>query len=84
MADEIDWGEATNVREMTRPVQRERPIDLAVSKILGKPILTTDPRLISLVVKWKKAQASSPDSERMDNFLNNPDFLVELRKTFSQ
>ena len=81
---EIDWSEATNVREMNRPAKRVVAVDNEVSKILGRPILVNDPRLIALVVKWKKAQASSPEQDKMDNFLYNPDFLIELRKVFSQ
>lgn len=82
MNDDFDWISA---REMTMPkVGGIVPkIDIEVSKIVGKPVLVNDQRLMKLVVKFKKQTASSPDSERMDNYLYNPAFLKELRKTFN-
>lgn len=83
---DINWDEATNGREIRMPssIKLERKFDAEVTKILGKPVLVNDPRLIQLVVKWKKATASSADNMGvMDNYLHNPDFLVELRKVFA-
>jgi hypothetical protein len=83
--DDIDWNKATNARELSHQgaVKRELKFDAEVTKILGKPVLVNDPRLIRLVVQFKKQTASDPESDKMDNFLYNPDFLVELRKTFA-
>lgn len=83
--DEINWDEATNAREINArgAIKRELKFDAEVTKILGKPVLLNDPRLIRLVVEWKKKTASHPDSDKMDNFMYNPDFLVELKKTFA-
>lgn len=79
----VDWSEATNMREMNRPPKKEPRVDKEVSKILGKPIMVNDPRLIRLVVAWKNKTASSAENvEKMDNYLYNPDFLAELHKVF--
>lgn len=78
----VDWSEASNVREMNRPAKREPKVDQAVTQILGKPVLVNDPRLIGVVVRWKKAHGSSPEVDKMDNMLKDIDFLVDLRRTF--
>ena len=83
--DDINWDEATNAREMNSKgaIKRELKFDPDVTKIVGKPVLVNDPRLIALVVSWKKRTASSADNiDKMDNFLHHPDFLVELHNTF--
>ena len=80
------WDEASKLSDvLTGGAKKREPVfDQQVTKILGKPVLVNDPRLIQLVVKWKKATASSADNtDKMDNFLYNPDFLVELRKVFA-
>jgi len=57
---------------------REEPkIDPVISEIVGKPIKVTNPTLISIVVKYKKARG---DSDEPDNFLQNPDFIAELKE----
>lgn len=83
--NEINWGEASSLRDVRRPdvIKQERKFDAEVTKILGKPVLVNDPRLIQLVVKWKKATASSADNtDRMDYYLYNPEFLKELHEVF--
>ncbi len=83
---DIDWDTAPTSREALRPsaIKHERALDAEVTKILGMPVLVNDPRLIRLVVQWKKAHGSSPEIDKMDNFLYNPEFLVELRKVFGR
>lgn len=85
MEPEINWDDAINAREAVRPAMRrhEPQIDFEVTKLLGKPVLRNDHRLIQLVVKFKKMQGSSPELDRMDNYMYNPEFLTELRKTFA-
>lgn len=85
MNDDINWDDAVNAREAVRPAfrTREQQIDLEVTKILGKPVLKNDQRLIQTVVRFKKEHGNSPEIDRMDNYLYNPDFLVELRKAFA-
>ncbi len=56
------------------------PIDKAVSKIVGKNILAQDPKLYALIVKYK---AGKPQNSMIpDNFMDNPDFIKELKATF--
>ena len=82
MSEDFDWINAGDRRKPTvRP--REPKVDAEVTKILGKPVMANDPRLIRLVVEFKNKSGNSPDSDKMDNFLHSPDFLVALRKTFN-
>jgi hypothetical protein len=55
-------------------------IDMLISKIVGKSVYMSDPKLIQLIVKWKKNRPQ--DSEIPDNFLQNPNFIKELKETF--
>ena len=74
-----DW---INARDRFNPpvVERIGPvIDKAVSDIVGKPIITTDPRLIKLVVKWKREK---PSEEVYENYLDNPIHIQELKQVF--
>jgi hypothetical protein len=50
--------------------------DEVISKIVGKPVLANDRRLLALIVKWKAGK--SPDSMVPDNFLSDPQKLKEL------
>ena len=79
MEDDIQPSEWINARErFIPPPKLEPPVDEIVSGIVGKKIYTHDPRLIKLVVKWKKGK--SQDSMEPDNFLQNPLFIKELKE----
>lgn len=81
----IDWSKAVNARDINRPSQTPRSepkIDPDVSKIVGKPVRTNDPRLISLVVKHKNKAGNSADSKVSDNYLHSSAFVEELKRTF--
>ena len=72
----IEW---VNFRQRLNPVPRpETPLDEEVSKIVGKPIRVNNPALIKLVAKWKKAKG---DSDELDNFLQDPIKIEELKTT---
>lgn len=72
----VEW---VGMRERFMPKPSLEPkIDLAISKIVGKKIYQTDPRLLKLVIKWKGNKPN--DSTKPDNFLQNPEFIKELRK----
>jgi len=73
--NQTDWH---NFRESQRPKPKEPAIDKLVSDIVGKPILMTDPRLINLVVKWKRQKN---DENMPDNFLSDPAKIDELKRT---
>lgn len=79
----IDWSKVANIRGMDNFARREPKYDVEVSKIVGKPVLATDPRLLRLVVKHKRQNNSNENNENMhDDFLNSPAFLVELKEVF--
>ena len=84
MNDNLQPEEYINARErfMFPKKDLESPIDEIISKIVGKKIYVFDPRLIKLVVKWKKGKLS--DSMENDNFLQNPLFIKELKEVLNQ
>jgi len=76
MADEV-----YNARDAMRPQFRpkeEPKIDPIVSEIVGKPIKVNNPKLVSLIIKWKQEKG---DSDAPDNFLEDPAKIAELRST---
>ena len=76
----IEWH---NARERFNPptIQQkfEPTIDKAVSAIVGKPVFTTDPRLIKLVFKWKREK---PSEDVFVNYLDDPVHIQELKQIF--
>ena len=62
------------------PKKLEPKTDEVVSKIVGKKILQNDPRVMKLVIKWKRSKSD----EVPDNFLNNPTFISELKKVVGE
>ena len=71
-----------NARERFNVPKRLEPaIDEVVSKIVGKKIYLMDPRLMKLIVKWKKGK--SPNSMENDNFLQDPHKIKELKEVLS-
>lgn len=76
----IDWEKAqrdTAGRNDIKPIEPRPPkIDIEVSKIVGKKITVTDPRLLKLVAKWREDK----DPNNPDNFLLDPNKRVELKK----
>jgi len=73
-----------NLGEMNAPPPQRGPtIDKAVSDIVGKPIKTTDPRLIKLIVKWKQNEAKGDDDKVNSNYLEDEDKIRELKETFN-
>ena len=72
-----------NQRERFRPTSKLEPVvDEVISKIVGKKIFTLDPRLLKLVVKWKKGK--SENSMEPDNFLQDPKKIEELKQVLGQ
>ena len=82
---EIDWSKAFTGKDAVRPdlAKKVPNYDDEISRIVGKPVQATDPRLMRLVVKYKKLNAEKYKSEEVpDNNLSNPQFLVDLKKAF--
>jgi hypothetical protein len=72
-----------NARErFSVPKGVEPPVDEVVSKIVGRKIYLQDPRLLRLVVKWKRDKR--PESMEADNFLSDPKKIEELRQVLNQ
>lgn len=80
--ENFDWISAGEAFRPTVTKKAPPPPDPYVSKILGFPVAVNDPRLMRLVVQFKRKNGTSPESDKMDNFLYDPEFLTELRKTF--
>jgi len=78
--EKLDW---INHKERFKVNQKLQPkIDEVVSKIVGKVVLAQDPRLLKLVVKWKKGKPQ--DSMEPDNFLDDPKKVAELKEVFNK
>ena len=82
-SDEMDFLQsdvfsgADAFRPSFRP--REEPkLDPIVSELVGKPIKVNNPKLIALIVKWKKEKG---DSDEPDNFFQDPVKIEELKQT---
>ncbi len=75
-----------NVNERFRPKVKseklEPNVDEEVSKIVGKKVLAHDPRLMKLIVGWKKEKPM--DSMDADNFLLDPKKVEEIKEVFSK
>lgn len=79
---EIKKEDLINARDRFLPIigQKKKPLmDEEISKIVGKPIMINDPKLIALVAKFKKMK-SNPDEP--DRLLQNSQFIKELKETF--
>ena len=78
--EKYNWISYKNagLESLNRPVETPK-IDEPVSKIVGKKVLVNDPRLVKLVIKWKKSK--DPDNE--DNYLLDPAKREELIQTFN-
>lgn len=78
----MEW---ISIREMNKrvPIDRTAQIDPHISQIAGKPIRVNDPRLITLVTKWKRKVNLDPDGTQSYNFHNIPGFVEDVKQVFS-
>ena len=60
----------------------EPKVDEIVSKIVGKKIYLTDPRLLKLVIKWEKG--IDENSLEIINHLADPHKVNELKEVLSK
>lgn len=83
---DIDWTTAPGLAQAKLPdqIKKEVKYDMEVSHIVGYPVRSNDPRLIKLVIKWKTKTGNSAETDIADNFLNSPECLAELKKTFNE
>jgi len=85
MNEDIDWSQAytpRSIKDEYRDLAKVQP-DPHISHIVGRPIPGNDPRLIRLVVKWKKKTGNSEGTDRQDNFHRIPEFVKEVKETFN-
>lgn len=79
---DIRQADIINQRERFGPPKRLEPkIDEVVSKLVGRKIYQQDPRLIKLIVKWKKNKPEG--SMEPDNFLKDPRKVQELKQVLN-
>ena len=80
--NQIDWA-AANFRYQLRPQPKIEPeIDEVISGIVGQKIYQSDPRLIRLIVKWRKDKPF--DSLEPDNFLQDEHKIKELKEVLTK
>lgn len=77
MSEQINW---INARAMGAPrgSKREPNIDKEVSKLVGKSISATDPRLLKYLADKRKVKSDDVD----DNVLQSESNREELKKIF--
>lgn len=79
---EYDWISAKEMYRTSKS-REEAKIDPDISYIVGKPVRVNDPRLVHLVVRWKRMMGYDPDGVVSYNFLQHSGFVEDLRKTFN-
>ena len=81
MSDNVSPNDYININERFRATTKLVPkVDELISRLIGVKVFVHDPRLIRLIVKWKKGKLEN--SMEPDNFLENPEFIKELKETF--
>jgi hypothetical protein len=82
MIEEMEW---ISYKEMNRrtPVDTTAKIDPEISHIVGKEVRVNDPRLVQLVVRWKKKMNYDPEGTVAYNFTKQSGFVEELKQIFN-
>lgn len=82
---DIQPNEWISNREMNRrpSASLEEKYDPDISHIVGEKVRVNDPRLIQLVVQWKRKINLDPDGTATYNFVHNADFVRDLKKLFN-
>ncbi len=81
--DDLSGVEFINSRErFSVPKRMEPPIDAVISRLVGRKIYAQDPRVMRLIVKWKKGKPA--DSMEPDRFLDDPRKVDELKAVLAQ
>lgn len=81
MGDFSNPKDIVYAREMNFPQRKKlKPnVDKEISNIVGFEVLAQDPRLIKLVVEWKR---KNNNENTPDNLFTNPTFITELKNVF--
>lgn len=82
---DISPNEWISYKEMNRrsSTDMNAKVDPDMSHIVGREVRVNDPRLIALVVKWKKKMSLDPNGTVAYNFKGNSGFVEELRQVFN-
>jgi hypothetical protein len=76
---ELDGAIIISPRDMFVPKPRLEPaIDTLISKAVGFKVYAQDPRVLRIIVSWKKNKPT--DSLEPDNYLKNPEFIKDLKE----
>ena len=76
---ELDGAIIISPRDMFVPKPRLEPaIDALISKAVGFKVYAQDPRVLKIIVSWKKNKPT--DSLEPDNYLKNPEFIKDLKE----
>lgn len=78
----IDWRKANYKNLDRRNYESKPPIDREVSKIVGKTVLTNDPKLVKMALKWRGNKPVT-GKEASDNYLSDPNKVKELKRAFN-
>lgn len=84
MSENVEWIHARERFKESTKSRFEPLVDEVVSQIVGRKVFALDPRLLQIIIKWKKQKNKSQDSMEPDNFLEDPKKREELKKIFSQ
>jgi hypothetical protein len=81
---EIQPSDWISHKEMFARKHREEPkIDPDVSHVLGQPVSVNDPRLMKVVIEWKKKMSLDTEGTAQYNFLQQSGFINDLREAFN-
>jgi hypothetical protein len=80
--EEYEW---INFKEMNRRpvVDTTVKIDPDASHIVGKPVRVNDPRLMKLVINWKRKMNFEPNGTESYNFYHQTGFVEDLKQVFN-
>ena len=86
MEDDLKDAIIITPRDLNKQVKKLEPVvDEVISRIVGFKVYQLDPRIIKLVVKFRKEKLQRKlDSDEPDNFLENPTFIKELKEVLNK
>lgn len=90
---ELNPKDFINAKEAFMPTTKPKlapKVDITLSKLAGKTILANDPRVLRLIVEFKRKTKRIQETkydvngkmftiESNDNFQNNPEFIKALK-----
>ena len=82
---DIKPEEWISIREMHKrqPIDTTAKIDPDASHVVGQPVRVNDPRLMKLVILWKRKMNFDPDGTQTYNFYHQAGFIEDLKQAFN-